>query len=86
MKSRSAVAVIEDLDGLALTKLVGEAKVCHIRTAGRTIYGEEAEARAWDVVELGISIRHKLVTLLGGSIEADGIVDLVICRIWHLLI
>lgn len=30
-----AVSIVEDLDGLAFQKLVGEAKVCHVRSAGR---------------------------------------------------
>ena len=40
-----AVAVVEDLDGLALDQFVGETKVGHVGTACRTIDGKEAEAR-----------------------------------------
>lgn len=40
-----AVAVIEDLDGLAFDQFVGETKVGHIGTTCRTIDSEEAEAR-----------------------------------------
>ena len=40
-----AVAVVEDLDGLALDQFVGETKVGHVRTTCRTIDSEEAEAR-----------------------------------------
>lgn len=40
----SAVAVIEDLYGLAVQQLVGKAKVSHIRSAGGAVHGEEAQA------------------------------------------
>ncbi len=39
-----AVAVVEDLDGLALDQFVGEAKVGHVGTTCRAIDSEEAEA------------------------------------------
>ena len=38
-----AISVIEDLDGLAFTELVGKTEVCHIGTTGRTMDGEETE-------------------------------------------
>ena len=40
-----AVAVVKNLDGLALDQFVGEAKVGHVGTACWTIDGKEAEAR-----------------------------------------
>lgn len=40
-----AVAVVENLDGLALDQFVGETKVGHVGTTCRTIDGKEAEAR-----------------------------------------
>lgn len=81
-----AVAVVEDLDGLAFTEFVGEAKICHVGTAGRTIDRKETETCGRDIVELRISMSHEFVTLLGRGIEAHRIVHLVICRIRHLLI
>ena len=39
-----AVAVVENLDGLALDQFVGETKVGHVRTTCRAIDGKEAEA------------------------------------------
>ncbi len=71
---------------LALAELVGEIEVCHVGTASRSVDGEEAESRAWDVVELGVGMRQKLVALLCGCIEADGVVDLVISAVGHLLV
>ena len=40
-----AVAVVKNLDGLALDQFVGEAKVGHVGTACWTIDGKEAETR-----------------------------------------
>ena len=81
-----AVAVVEDLDGLTLAELVGEAKIGHVGTASGTIDGEETEAGGGDVVELGIGVGHELVGLLGGGIEGDGIVYLVVGGIGDLLV
>ena len=81
-----AVAIIENLDGVAFHQLVGEAKVSHIWTAGGAIDGKESEAGRGDVVELAIGMGHQLVALLGGGVEAYGVVHLVVCRIRHLLV
>ncbi len=82
----AAVAVVVDLDDLALQQLVGEAKIRHIRPAGRTVHGEEAQAGAGDIVQLAVAMRHELVTLLGGGIEGDGIVHPVVGAERHLLV
>ena len=74
----AAVAVVEYLDGPAFAELVGEAEVGHIGAAGGTVDGEEAEAGAGDVVELAVGVGQELVALLGGGVEADGVVDLVV--------
>ena len=81
-----AVAIIENLDGLAFHQLVGEAEVSHVGTTGGAIDGEEAEAGRGDVVELRVGMGHQLVALLRGGVEAHGVVYLVVCRIGHLLI
>ena len=81
-----AVAIIEYLDGLAFHQLVGEAEISHVGTAGGAIDGEEAETGRGDVVELAIGMGHQLVALLGGGVEAYGVVHLVVCRIGHLLV
>ena len=81
-----AVAIVENLDGLAFHQLVGEAEVSHVGTAGRAIDGEESEAGRGDVVELAIGMGHQLVALLGGGVEAHGVVYLVVCRIGHFLV
>ena len=73
-----AVAVVEDLDRLAGAQLIGEAKVGHIRAARRAVDGEKAQARAGDVVELGVGVGHEFIALFGGGVEADGVVHLVV--------
>lgn len=81
-----AVSIVEYLDGLAFHQLVGEAEVSHVGTAGGAIDGEETQTCRWDVVELRVGMGHKLVALLGGGVEAYGIVYLVVCRIRHFLV
>ena len=81
-----AVAIIENLDGLAFHQLVGKAEVSHVGTASRTIYGKEAQASRRDVVELRVGMGHQLVALLRGGVEAHGVIHLVVCRIGHLLV
>ena len=81
-----AVAIVENLDGLAFHQLVGEAEVGHIGTAGWAIDGKEAEACRGNVVELRVGMGHQLVALLRGGVEAHGVVYLVVCRIRHFLV
>lgn len=76
------IPVIEDLYGLAFTELVGETKVSHIWTTGRSIDSKETEACGWDVVEFAVVVRHEFVALLGGGIERDWVIDLVIGGVW----
>ena len=81
-----ALAVVENLDGLAGLELVGEAEVGHVRAACGAIDGKEAEAGARDVVELAVGVGHELVALLGGGVQRDWIVDLVVGGIRNLLV
>ena len=74
-----AVAIIENLDGLAFHQLVGEAEVSHVGTTGGAIDGEEAQAGRGNVVELRVGMGHKFVALLRGGVEAHGVVYLVVC-------
>lgn len=81
-----AVAVVEDLDGLAFTEFVGKVEIRHVRAAGWAIDRKETQTCGRDIVELRIGMGHELIALLGRCIEAHRIVHLVICRIRHLLI
>ena len=82
----SAVAVVVDLDGLAFQQFVRESEIGHVRTPGRTVDGEEAEARGRDVVKLGIAVGEELVALLGGRVQAHGVVHPVVRAEGHLLV
>ena len=81
-----AVAVIEDFDCFPLYQFVGKAEIGHVRTAGRTVDGEEAKAGAGDIVQFAVCMRHQFVALLRGGIEADGIIHLIVRGIGHFLV
>ena len=81
-----AVAIVENLDGLALAQLVGEAKVGHVGPPRRAIDCEKAQPRAGDVVKLGVGMGHELIALLGGGVEGDGVIHLVLGGIGHFLV
>ena len=74
----SAVAVVVDLDGLAFEQFVRESEIGHIRTPGRTVDGEEAEARGRDIIKLGIAVGEELIALLGRRIQAHRIIHPVV--------
>ena len=74
----SAVAVVVDLDGLTFQQFVRESEIGHIWTPGRTVDGEEAEARGRDIVKLGIAVGEELVAFLGSRIQAHRIIHPVV--------
>ena len=74
----SAVAIVVNLDGLALEEFVGETEVGHVGAACGAVDGEEAEACGGDVVELGVAMGHEFVALLRGGIEAHRVVHAVV--------
>ena len=80
------VAVIEDFYRIPLYQFVCKAEIGHVRTAGRAVDGEEAKPRAGYVVQFGVGMRHQFVALLGGGVEADGIVHLVVRGIGYFLV
>lgn len=81
-----AVSVVEDLNLFTLDEFVGKAEIGHVRTTARTVDGKEAEAGRGDVVELAVGMGHQFVALLGGGIEGDGVVYLVVGTVGHLLV
>ena len=81
-----AVAVVEDLDGLALAQLVGKAEIGHVRPAGGTVDGEEPQTGGGDIVELGVGVGHELVALFGGGIEGDRVIHLVLGGVGDLFV
>ena len=64
------VAVVEDLDGAVVEYGVHEEEGRHVGTSPRPVDGEEAQPRGRQSVQLGVGVRHQLVALLGGGIQA----------------
>ena len=81
-----AVAIVENLDGFALHQLVGEAKVGHVRTACRTIHGEETQTGGRNIVEFGVGVCHQFIGFLGCCIERNRIIYLVVGAVRNLLV
>lgn len=81
-----AVAVVEYFYRLALTELVCEAEVGHVRTTCRSIHCEEPQSSRRDIVELAVGMGHQLVALLCCRIKAYRIVYLVVGRVWDLFV
>ena len=81
-----AVAIVEDLDGIALHEFIGETEIGHVGTAGRTIDGEETEAGGGDVIEFAVGMGQQFVALLRGGIKRDGVIDLVIGAVGDFLV
>ena len=79
-----AVAVVEYPDALSPDQPVCEAVVRHVRPAAGSVDGEEAQSRGGNVVELAVGVRQQLVALLGGGVEADGVVHHVVGGVRHL--
>ena len=72
-----AVAVVEDLDGLASLQLLRGGEIEHVRPACGTVNSEEAQTGGWNIVEFAVAVRQKLVGLFCGRVEGDRIIDLV---------
>ena len=81
-----AVAVVEDLYGFASAELVGEAEVSHVGPSGRAVDGEEAQAGGGDGVEFAVGVCEEFVAFLGGCVEADGVVHLVVGGVGDFLV
>lgn len=81
-----AVAVVEDPDLFTLDELVCKTEIRHIRATCGAIHREEAQTRRGYVIEFGIGVRQKLVALLGGGVQRNGMIDGIIRRVWHLLV
>ena len=80
------VPIIKYLDFLTFQQLIGKTKVSHIRTTCRTIYRKETETCGRNVIKFRVSMCHQFITFFCSSIEAHGIIHLVIGRIRHLFV
>ena len=74
------LAVVEDLDRFSLQNGAGELEEGHVRTAPRAVHGEKTQPRGGDAEEVAVGVRHQLVGLLGGRIEAHRVIHVVMHR------
>ena len=82
----TTVAIVVNLDGIALQQLIGKTEIGHVGTTGRTIDSEEAKPRGGDIVELGVAVGKELIALLGSGIKGDRIVNTVVGGERYLLV
>ncbi len=71
------MAVVEHVNRLACQDLLGEDKQRHIRPAPGTVYGKEPQAGGGQVVQVAVGVGHQLVGLLGGRVQAQGVIYVV---------
>ena len=81
-----ALAVIENLDGLACLQFVGEAEIGHVGATSGAVDSKEAKSCARDVVEFAVGVRHEFVALLGGGVQRNRVIDLVISGVRDFLV
>ena len=76
-------SVVEDPDRSPRQHRVGEQPKRHVRATPGAIDREEAQPGRRQVVEMAVAVRHQLVRLLGGGVEADGMIDVLLDRERH---
>ncbi len=74
------VAVVEDLDGLALDHGVRKQPHGHVRAPPGSVDREEPESHGLHAVQVAVTMGHQLVGPLGCGIEADGGIHALIFR------
>ena len=74
-------AFVKNLDRLAAYNGGGKKVQGHVWSAPRAVYGKKAQPGAGDVVQMTVGMGHKLVTFLGGRIQAYRMVYIVPHRI-----
>ena len=68
------VSAVVELNRLACENLPREEERRHVRAPPRTVDGEEAQPRRRQAVKVGVGVGHRLVGLLGGCVEGQGMV------------
>jgi hypothetical protein len=66
------LALVVDVDGLALEDGAHELEQRHVGATPGTVDGEEAQARGGQAVEVGVGVGHQLVGLLARRVERQG--------------
>src|SRR5690554_4293960 len=71
------VAVVEHINRLARQNLLGENIHSYIRPDHVAMFGEKPQAGGRQVVQVAVGVGHQLVGLLGGRVQAQGVVYVV---------
>src|SRR5712691_571174 len=71
------LAVVEQLDRPALHDGIREQPHGHVRPAPRPVNGEEPQAGRRQREQMRVGMRHQLVGLLGRTVEAERVIDVV---------
>lgn len=71
------LAVVEHVNRLAFQDGFGEQKQRHVRSAPRAIDREETQPCCRQSKQVAVGMRHQLVGLFSGRIQADRVVDIV---------
>ena len=77
------VAVVEHLDRLAGQDRPREQEHRHVRPAPWAVHGEEANPGSGQAEQVAVGVRHQLVRFLGGGVEADRMIDVLVHRERH---
>ncbi len=71
------VTVVEHVDRLAGEDVARELEQRHVGAPPRPVHREEAQSRHRQTEEVRVGVRHELVGLLGGGVDAQGMVDVL---------
>ncbi len=74
----AVLPVIEDGDRLARKDGAGEFEQGHVRPAPGAVYGEEAQSRGGQSVQVAVGVGHQLVGLFAGGVQAQRVVHIVV--------
>mmetsp|Transcript_59449 Transcript_59449/g.140639 ORF Transcript_59449/g.140639 Transcript_59449/m.140639 type:complete len:306 (+) Transcript_59449:1652-2569(+) len=77
------LAVVEHVDRPPLDDGLGEQEQRHVRPAPGPVHREEAQPRRRQAEQVRVGMRHQLIGLLGGGVQADRVVDAVVFAEGH---
>ena len=65
------VPIVEDIDRLTLENRLGKLEHHHVRTAPRTVYRKEPQARRRQAEQIRVAVRHELISPLRGAVHGQ---------------
>lgn len=74
--------MVVKIDGLSFEDGFRELVERHVGTSPRSVYREETQAGRRDLVEMAIRVGHQLVRFLGGRVQADGVIHVMMHGEW----